>query len=280
MTPEQMINLNDLIFIARGRSAEVFAYNEGTVVKLFNKTFARDHAESEAKIVHFLKNRGLPVPKVYRIVGGDQRWGIVYEKIEGVSMLSMYLENLSMVKEYSNLIADLHWKIHRIEACTLPCLKSLLFEKINDNKTLPLYQRNQISSILSSLADGNRLCHMDFHPDQILITKKGPCIIDWETGCRGNPIADVARTSIIIQVGQISEPCDVSTEELSSIRTSIRSAYLSRYMGRVTKDAALEFDLWEIVQAAARLGDGINGEENRLRLIIDTKIQKLSSGIC
>jgi len=55
--------------------------------------------------------------------------------------------------------------------------------------------------VLETLPDDDFLCHGDFHPDQIIMSKKGPIIIDWITATMGSPAADVAQSSLILRLG-------------------------------------------------------------------------------
>lgn len=41
----------------------------------------------------------------------------------------------------------------------------------------------------------------DFHPDNVLLAARGPVIIDWPDATRGQPLADVARTSLLLRLG-------------------------------------------------------------------------------
>ncbi|MFD1910018.1 phosphotransferase family protein [Paenibacillus rhizoplanae] len=58
-------------------------------------------------------------------------------------------------------------------------------------------------SRLAELPDGEKLCHGDFHPDNILMDDK-LWVIDWMTGVRGNPAADVARSVIMFSIGGLA----------------------------------------------------------------------------
>jgi aminoglycoside phosphotransferase (APT) family kinase protein len=55
---------------------------------------------------------------------------------------------------------------------------------------------------LERLPQGAALCHFDFHPDQVLMTQRGPVVIDWMTAFRGHPLADVARSCVLLSFGQ------------------------------------------------------------------------------
>jgi aminoglycoside phosphotransferase (APT) family kinase protein len=45
--------------------------------------------------------------------------------------------------------------------------------------------------------ESERLLHMDFHPDNVLLSPSGPVVIDWTNARRGTPALDVAMTWVI-----------------------------------------------------------------------------------
>ena len=44
---------------------------------------------------------------------------------------------------------------------------------------------------------GERLLHLDFHPDNVLLSRRGPVVIDWSNARAGEPALDVAMTWVI-----------------------------------------------------------------------------------
>lgn len=79
--------------LSRGRSAEVYTWEDGKVLKLFHESRSSDQVKSESKIADFVFMAGLPVPAVFETIKWKKRLGIVYEKMDGVSMLDACLEN-------------------------------------------------------------------------------------------------------------------------------------------------------------------------------------------
>ena len=55
--------------------------------------------------------------------------------------------------------------------------------------------------VLERLPDDKFLCHGDFHPDQIIMSPKGPIVIDWITAIKGSPASDVAQSSLVLRLG-------------------------------------------------------------------------------
>src|SRR5207253_2945540 len=56
---------------------------------------------------------------------------------------------------------------------------------------------------LSELPDGETICHGDFHPGNILLSRNGPVVIDWTSGTRGHPLGDVAQTSLLFDIASL-----------------------------------------------------------------------------
>jgi hypothetical protein len=98
------------------------------------------------------------------------------------------------------------------------------------------------------------------------MTRVGPVIIDWFTATCGNPLADVARTSLLLQAAEL--PASPMTQWLlASARAVVHRAYLRRYLrrsGTRPEDVAA----WRLPIIVARLGFGIPEERDRmLRLL-------------
>jgi Ser/Thr protein kinase RdoA (MazF antagonist) len=45
---------------------------------------------------------------------------------------------------------------------------------------------------------GSRILHMDLHPDNVILSARGPTVIDWRNVARGPADFDVAMTAVIL----------------------------------------------------------------------------------
>lgn len=52
--------------------------------------------------------------------------------------------------------------------------------------------------ILPAVSRGDRLLHLDLHPDNAILSPGGPFVVDWTNARRGDPAADVALTWLIV----------------------------------------------------------------------------------
>ena len=68
---------------------------------------------------------------------------------------------------------------------------------------VPHEMKATVFEVLDSLPDGDRLCHGDFHPGNILRTDGEPVIIDWPNVTAGDPTADYVRTDLMMRMGSI-----------------------------------------------------------------------------
>ena len=131
--------------------------------------------------------------------------------------------------------------------------------------------REAVLKALTRLPAGQRLCHGDFHPDNVILAPGGPVVIDWVNAVRGNPPADVARSSLMFRMGEIL-PSTPHRRLVGLIRGLFHDAYLRHYLhiSGLQREAV---DEWELPIAAARLQDGITSEATNLRELIERRIQ-------
>jgi aminoglycoside phosphotransferase (APT) family kinase protein len=50
---------------------------------------------------------------------------------------------------------------------------------------------------LPAAGPGDRLLHLDLHPDNVILGPAGPVVVDWTNARRGDPALDVALTWVI-----------------------------------------------------------------------------------
>jgi hypothetical protein len=105
-----MINLEEPIAV--GRTAEIFSYGDGKVLKLFLSTTPLLWIEKEAETGPYIQKMGLPVPRVYERVKINEREGIIYEKVEGPALLTELAKQPWKVAVYARMLARLHAQVH------------------------------------------------------------------------------------------------------------------------------------------------------------------------
>lgn len=91
--------------------------------------------------------------------------------------------------------------------------------------TLTLDKRNEVLLLVDRLADGDALCHGDFHPGNILLSREGAVIIDFMNICSGVFLYDVARTVYLVEYTPV--PSNLKDRDLIlRLKKGLSDAYL------------------------------------------------------
>lgn len=98
--------------IGRGRTAEVFGWKDNLILKLFFDSTPDAWAEQEARITRFAYEAGLPVAKVEGVVEIDGRNGILFQRIDGASMLTESKSKPWKLFRSARVLAELHAAMH------------------------------------------------------------------------------------------------------------------------------------------------------------------------
>jgi aminoglycoside phosphotransferase (APT) family kinase protein len=144
--------------IASGRDADVFAYDEGLVLRRYRDGRS---AEEEAATLRAVASLGYPVPVVHDATGPV----IVMERVDGPTLAESLVTGLAP-DEGGALLADLHDRLH---ALAWP-----------------------------GAAPGEALLHLDLHPLNVILRRPTPVVIDWSNARPGSADLDVAMTAVIL----------------------------------------------------------------------------------
>lgn len=252
--------------IGAGWTAQIYAYGENDVLKLFESSLPFDVINREIMAIRFAEKTGLPVPVIKELITYDGRHGIIMGRIKGKTMGQVMSIKCWKMNAYARVLADLQVTVNSIHASKFPPLRPHLENKIKKESSLAPNIKNSVLRVLDKLPDGEMLCHFDFHPWNILMSPKGPVIIDWTGAAKGDPMADVARTYVLCtlrlmrrssQLRNIMYAYPGSSILRDIIYTWQRSffrAYIQEYshLSIVNKE---RFELWKIPILTARIMD-------------------------
>jgi aminoglycoside phosphotransferase (APT) family kinase protein len=150
--------------LASGRDSDIFEHGPGRVLRR-----ARDgrSVASEADLMRHLFRCGYPVPRVYDSEGPD----LVMDRIEGPTMLAELGRRPWSFVHHAATLAALHELLHRVP----------------------------VPDGLAEVAGGGpALLHLDLHPMNVILSPKGPVVIDWPNARRGPAEVDMAMTWVIV----------------------------------------------------------------------------------
>jgi hypothetical protein len=258
-----MINIEKKV-IARGRTAEVLAWQDGQVLKLFYDWASANAIEREVRAARIASASDLPTPKLLGEVTLDGRRGLVFEQVNGRSMLTTLGTRPLCCVHLARQFAELHAKVHQQAVTELPSLKKGIESTIRGLESLPGNVRTAALARLLSLPEGGMLCHLDFHPDQVMLTASVPVVIDWMNARAGQPAADVAYTLIMLHIGNVPDTGWFKRQLTNLLRGIFSRTYLRHYLKVNPSVTRAEIDAWTPLAIIARIADGVPGEKDRL----------------
>lgn len=253
--------------IAEGRTADVYSWDDTHIIKLYREWCPSDWVDYEARVARAITEAGIPSPAAGEIVEVGSRRGLIYERLEGKSMLQDLNARPWMFLKHAQALAELHVKINGLSIEGLPSYKDGLGYSVRNTRHLSDALREKALALLDTLPDGRSVCHGDYHPGNVLLTKRGPLAIDWMTAKSGSPWADVSRTSLLLSIGARSAGKQIKPV----VRTMVglfHRRYLARYMA-LSPDSQSALNRWMPVTAAARLNEDIAPEREALIKMVE-----------
>ncbi len=252
------------LLIGVGRTAEVFAWGDREVLKLYRAGADAEWVAYEARVGRIVVDAGLAAPAIGGVVEWDGRLGIVYERLDGPSLLDAMASHPDDIPALGRRFAELHAQMHGCQRPELPSQRAGLVEAIEHAPLLLPAQKRAVLDRLDCLPDGQAVCHGDFHPGNVILAQHGMVVIDWMSATCGNPVADVARTVLMLRLARVPEYYPMETQQAVDLaRRSFLDAYLSEYLSRRPFPVE-EIEAWVPVLAAARLCEHIAEEEAML----------------
>lgn len=235
--------------IGIGRQAEVYAVDENECVKLFYPEHPKREVEVEAERMRFVARHGVPSPRFIALEQINGRWAIRMERLHGITLLHDALEHFKPEFDYGGVLGAIQKEYHQICAEGLGDMVEALEWCIKQSDALTPAYRGEIIKRLRAMPRGDRLVHLDYHSDNVVLTPDGAKVIDWNSACAGNPLADAARTLLTMELRTYPADADEKTRDwLDQTRALCRDMYLRGY-------GASDDDMkpWKPIVAASRL---------------------------
>jgi aminoglycoside phosphotransferase (APT) family kinase protein len=155
--------------LGRGRHADVFEMGPTRVLRRYR---TGQQAEPEASVMAHVRAHGFPAPEVFDVDGGD----MVLERVDGPSLLHVMTHEPHRIRRHADLLAQLHHRLHRIAA----------------PPALP-----------TPFGRGDRVLHLDLQPANVILTGRGPVVLDWGWAAAGPAEADPAHTWLQIETSEV-----------------------------------------------------------------------------
>ncbi len=265
-------HLDEKKLLHRNQTAELYAWTGDTILKLFAAGYPASLIDREIAGTRAANVAGIPSPRLEEVVTVEERRGLVLQRLRGRSMLTVLGREPTRVAHYAGVFAELQSRIHACRVTDLPPQREDLARRIARAGVVARIKGDALAT-LEQLPDGDRLCHCDLHPDNVLITDHEACVIDWSFAASGAPASDAARTALLLRIADAPPGAFQGTWVEREARDRFYRAWLKRYRG-LLPDAADAMWAWLLPVAVARLADDIPSERPRLLTLIEELQQK------
>jgi len=190
--------------IAQGRTADVFDLGDGRVLRRYRSGRS---AASEARVMRHLETHGYPVPQVFDVDGGD----LVLERVQGATLFELVANEPEQYERYGRLLGELHERLHRMPA---PAWLVGGDGAGGDGAGGGLGEHGSAVIV-----------HRDLHPENVLLSDRGPVVIDWDDAAAGRASVDAAIT-VIVMLGAELDVDAATAERADPLRSLLVDAFL------------------------------------------------------
>ncbi|MFD9600005.1 phosphotransferase [Streptomyces sp. NPDC059970] len=150
--------------LGAGRSADVYALDEKWVLRRYRDGMDATH---EWTVMSYLSAHGYPVPRLGPRNAEAAPGELVLQRLTGPTMLQSLLSGDLSAAGAGTMLAGLLAELHTVPARLSPHPE-------------------------------DRILHLDLHPDNVMLTDRGPVVIDWSNTREGVPAVDRAMSTLIL----------------------------------------------------------------------------------
>ena len=122
----------------------------------------------------YVAQSGYPAPRVEEVRADGSE--LIMERIHGPTMLEVISRRPWLLRRNAAVLAALHERLHAVPG--------------------PEWLAPRVGG-------GDRVIHLDLHPLNVIVSPKGPVVIDWTNAARGAGPTDVALTWLLIAAAEI-----------------------------------------------------------------------------
>ena len=229
------VSVEGLEVIARGVTGTVYKYDEDRILKLYDAKVSRQEVEKERQISISALEQGIPTAKAYEMVKSGGAYGVIFEFVKGGTLGKEIGRDQEKRLSYASKMGELLKKVHQSkpDIRLYPKLRSMVEDNVRRcAQFLSQEQQEELLGFLSSYPPSKCLLHGDFHENNIMVRDGELVLIDLDSMCIGNPLADFAQTYCSYRM-----PLPPEVMEELNLTPEIQQEFLYRFLRAYFPDA-------------------------------------------
>ena len=239
--------------VAYGSRSTVRELGTDAVAKVPLPDTAEAWIRYEAEYSTAVRLAGAPVPEFLGFIDCDGRIASVYRRARGSVMWDAIVEDPASVQTHAATLADVHRQLAAlVPPTTVPSFDDRIRCKVHSAASIVGVSAAEVLAVRPT-GGPTVLCHGDLHPSNVILTVDGPMVVDWFDTGRGDPIADIARSILLISPDADAFPSHLAGAASPELRRRLTDAYLAAH-GDVDAD---QLARWRAVMAVARVAEGV-----------------------
>ena len=202
-----------------GSTATVIKISDARVRKYFQASIEKQRIVQEFRMLEELERTVIPTPNVFAVELEETPF-IEMQRIDGSELLDLF--EPSRMANFLEVFATLHQRIHQQQSRLALDWHDVTRQKIRYLSPQLRPKAEQLRQTLD-VPQNRGLLHGDFHFQNILVTADETfVVIDWHDATMGPPVADVARTLLLLRTAG-------GTAVPDEVRRYVCREYLDRY---------------------------------------------------
>jgi tRNA A-37 threonylcarbamoyl transferase component Bud32 len=275
--------------IGSGNCSEVFEWGDDKAIKLFRSNTNEYAVNREYNNMIVAWKSGLPTYRPYEKVELEGRLGIIYEKINGQTLMDRFLQwniapnnitfpinnNDKLLIDYKDndirITAKVLNDIHQKRISGMPNQEEMIKNRISRAAYLTQEEKQCICRIVDNLPSKDLLCHGDPNPGNFIIRDDKLFIIDWMNATIGNPAADIAEYIIMIRYAVLpTEIPNSFCNFFNAIRELVIQTFLDEYI-KLSNMEYGEIEQWMLPVMAGKLSDDAISDKEKKILVEEVR---------
>ncbi len=248
--------------VAVGSRSVVRLWSDDAVAKVPNDGLPSSWIRDEAQFTSAVWAIGVPAHRLLGMQQHGEKLISIYERVGGPTLWSLIVAEPSRAATFGVMLGELHARVlSTVPPVSLPRQGDRLRCKLRRASASFDVPYAESVARIPDLRQTISVCHGDFHPGNIVMSPRGPMIVDWFDACRGDAAADIARSSLLLGAGlpnyKLLAHLPGHTPRMLS---DVHEAYLATVCGQLDIDPLL-IERWRRVGAVARLAEGVDPTE-------------------